>query len=417
MGELGVGQRPRHDAQCGGEQRQEDVAPVPDPAFETQDERQQVERQRHNPEQRNRRDVLRDVIGNGEQQQRAGGRQRAPQQLARKRRRRVTAVGAEPAGRVQDDCVHRRRRAAPKAAPAGARAQDDEQCVPQRPADRLRARRRPGLEEEGIADQRQHRREIRQCEKAIGARPWPGASEPGLHQRAGGRQQEIRQADRRRQHPEDQPGRVLRSAWLPLHARHDRQHGERDEEQHNVQPDARSRRHAADREIRVGVPGKQSSLEEDEAGGPHRCRTAEPGQDLLGHHRLHEEQQERANEDRGGVEGHRKRGARRALAAAGGGDGPCGTTAFYRLRCRSLGVTVAGSLARGSPALHAAAGAPASVFNASSSAESSRPGRSSAASRRARRRRGARATALRCPQTRCSRPSGRNPPACAPVRR
>ena len=48
----------------------------------------------------------------------------------------------------------------------------------------------------------------------------------------------------------------------------------------------------------VGVAAKQRRLEEEEARRPHPGRAAEPGQDLLGDHRLDEEQQESGKEDR-----------------------------------------------------------------------------------------------------------------------
>ena len=132
------------------------------------------------------------------------------------------------------------------------------------------------------------------------------AREPGLHQRARRRQQEIRQADRRREQAEDQPRRVLGAAGLPVRRRDDRQHGERDAAAATVcsRTPARgvSRRTMRSR---IGVAGEQRRLEEDEAGRPDGRRAAEPRQDLLRHHRLDEEQQERADEDRGGVEEHR----------------------------------------------------------------------------------------------------------------
>ena len=64
-------------------------------------------------------------------------------------------------------------------------------------------------------------------------------------------------------------------------------------------------------EIRVGVAREQRRLEEHEARRPDGGRAAEPWQDLLRDDRLHQEQQERADEDGGGVEEHW--GGRRAM--------------------------------------------------------------------------------------------------------
>jgi hypothetical protein len=57
--------------------------------FEGDDERQQVERERRQPEQRDRRDVLRHVVGHCQQQHRAGGREREPQQIVAARGRHI----------------------------------------------------------------------------------------------------------------------------------------------------------------------------------------------------------------------------------------------------------------------------------------------------------------------------------------
>ena len=54
--------------------------PVPALALEGDDEAREVERERREPQQRHRGDVLRQVVGHREQQHRAGGGQREPQQ-------------------------------------------------------------------------------------------------------------------------------------------------------------------------------------------------------------------------------------------------------------------------------------------------------------------------------------------------
>jgi hypothetical protein len=54
----------------------------------------------------------------------------------------------------------------------------------------------------------------------------------------------------------------------------------------------------------IQIPEQQHHLEKQQAGGPDRGRSAEPGQNNLRDHRLHLEQQERGNENREGVEKH-----------------------------------------------------------------------------------------------------------------
>ena len=112
-------------------------------AVEAQDEREQIERQRHDPQQRHRGDVLRDVVRHREQQQRAGRGERAPQQPAApsvgggsSSRRSPSAAGAP--------CRHATstRRAAGSSSAAAAQSTTNS-GVGDRPAQRLRARRRP----------------------------------------------------------------------------------------------------------------------------------------------------------------------------------------------------------------------------------------------------------------------------------
>ena len=224
MRELRVGERPGHHAQSRREHREKGVAPVPALAVEAEDEREEIDRERRDPQQRHGGDVLRDVVGHREQQQRPGGGQRAPQHLARDGRRRLVR-GFVPALRR---LVRRRedRRVPRRASGSTSRRRRRGRRRARRPTDqpdRLRARRRPWLEQERIADERQHRREIRQREQPVRARAGPRAREPDLDQRARRRQQEVRQADGRREQAQDQPRRALGAGRLPVGARDDRQ--------------------------------------------------------------------------------------------------------------------------------------------------------------------------------------------------
>ena len=55
-------------------------------------------------------------------------------------------------------------------------------------------------------------------------------------------------------------------------------------------------------EVRVQISGQQRRLEKQQAGAPHRRRSAEPGQDDFADHRLHFEQQKCAEKNGRGVE-------------------------------------------------------------------------------------------------------------------
>ena len=88
----------------------------------------EVDRERHDPQERHRRDVLRDVVADREQQERAGRRERAPEDLARDGGRRL--VGAR---RLRGR--RRRRSHAPlRLDERGGAREADEQRIARRPA-------------------------------------------------------------------------------------------------------------------------------------------------------------------------------------------------------------------------------------------------------------------------------------------
>ena len=156
----------------------------------------------------------------------------------------------------------------------------------------------------GIGQQREQRGEVRQREQAVRRRVAEALPEPRLHQRAGGREQEIRQPDGRRQQAQYQERRLARRRRLPARVGNDRQDGEAQRQQADVHPRLPARGQAARGPVGIGVAEEQHRLEEHQADRPHRGRAAEPRQDLLRDDGLDQEQQERAEEDRGGVEEH-----------------------------------------------------------------------------------------------------------------
>ena len=192
------------------------------------------------------------------------------------------------------------------ARPRGGHREGHEHHVAGRPRPGLHARRDPGLDQERVAQQREHRREVGQREQPIRIAAGKPAREPGLHQRARRRQQEVRQADRRGQQAQDLPDRILVAGGLPERARHDRQQRETHEQQRDVQAHLRAGCQPAHDDVRVQVAQEQRGLEEHEARRPHRGGPAEPRQDLLRDDGLDQEQQERATEDRQCEKGHRE---------------------------------------------------------------------------------------------------------------
>ncbi len=300
MREVLVGERPGHDAQGRGKHGQKDFAPIPARAVEAENETEQVDRQRRDPEERDRGDVLANVIRHRKQQVRARRGERGPQNLPAERRWRF-ARGMQP---VPGGRNRRSGRPRAEAEPCGRRGEQSERDVCTGPAVRLQSRRHPRLERERIAEQRQHRCQIGEREQSIRALSRKTSRKPRLHERAGRRQQEVRQTNGRREQAENEERRTLAAERLPLRAGHDRQKRATQSEQRDVQPNLRPRGQATRDGVGIRVAQEQRHLEKDEAGGPHRRGSAEPRQNLLRRDRLQQEKQKRAEENRRCVEGH-----------------------------------------------------------------------------------------------------------------
>jgi len=156
----------------------------------------------------------------------------------------------------------------------------------------------------GIRNQRQQRGEVRQREQAVHLIGEMRARKPRLHQRPGGGKQKIRQPDGEHQQAENAVSRVFIARGLPRRIGYDGQPGEAHNEQRGVQNELRARLHPARGEIGVGVAEEQQKLEKHQARAPHRGGAAEPRQNLLGHDRLHQEQQKGAGENRKRVQNY-----------------------------------------------------------------------------------------------------------------
>ena len=165
VGEAEVALHPCHRHYGDRGQRHEQPAPIPASAVEAEDEGQQVQRERQDPQERDRGHVLREVVGDGEEQERRDAGQHDPLQARREARRRP---GVEP---------HRRRTRAddaPQAVDRGGDAQHPEDRVAAGPEERLDLRRDQRLEQDRIRQQRREGREVRQREQPVRRSP-PGA--------------------------------------------------------------------------------------------------------------------------------------------------------------------------------------------------------------------------------------------------
>ena len=287
--------------------------------------RRQVDGEREHPEERDGGDVRGDVGGGAEEQaRRHEGEGRPPDAAARRhplvaagqgRRRGVgLAVRAGGGGRG-------------RAAPDHQRARDDqrrEDQVAQGPEPRLRdgagtGERQPRLDEHRIAQQREQAAEIaRRIEEVrVAGGAVARVREPVLEHRRGGAHHEEGQAHRRREEDQHVERRCALAAPEEAEVEAQRQHGERQREQRDVQDGLA--RGAEPRAARVGVrvAGEERGLEEHHAGAPHRRGAAEERQDHLAGHRLHHEQEggadeqgERVEQQDGGQEAPPGRGSR-----------------------------------------------------------------------------------------------------------
>ena len=257
---------------------------------EREDEGQQIQGERQHPQERHAGNVLRHVVAHREQHHGGKRRKGQPGQLhgARERRGRVLRL-SRSRGRLRDDRAH--------GAPRRGAAQHDESRVQRRPPPAQLGQREIGLQQHRESQQREQRRKVGERKKAVGHCAPEALPVPGLQQRRRGRQQKVRQADGGPEQQQDAAHGLLVALRLPARRCEDRQARERRGEQryvqHRLPPQAQARG-----QVGVGIPAEQHRLEEHEACRPHRRRPTEPRQDLLGDDRLHQEQQERGQEDR-----------------------------------------------------------------------------------------------------------------------
>ena len=122
--------------------------------------------------------------------------------------------------------------------------------------------------------------------------------EPALQQGCGRRNGEHRGTGYQRQ-AEQQPQRRRLVRQRRAGAKIEGQHQRRSRQQHgDMNQDLRRTRQKTRQCVGIGVTEKQHRLEEHQARAPHRRRTAETRQHHPGHHRLDQEHQPRAQEQR-----------------------------------------------------------------------------------------------------------------------
>jgi hypothetical protein len=124
-----------------------------------------------------------------------------------------------------------------------------------------------------------------------------GPREPALQQRRGRRYREKGRADGGRQ-PGDQPGHRAALGGRQLRRQIERQEQRSHPENGGVDRRLRKTSETGRQPMRIGIAEQQHGLEKAHAGVPHIRRTAEMRQHHLADHRLHQEQQAGADEQR-----------------------------------------------------------------------------------------------------------------------
>ena len=192
----------RHRCPARAPAAEENPALINPVAFKREDERQQIQRQRKHPQQRNRRDVLAQMVGDRNQQRGRAGGQRDPQSQF------AEPAAARPNREVRAStfltasCAARPTRP-PRTAPRTAR----------RPPLQVNACCREvsfGSTRNGKLTSASIDPKFDSANNRYGIRAAGSPHVPGLQQRAGGRQQKIRQSDGRAQQQQNAQRRIAR---------------------------------------------------------------------------------------------------------------------------------------------------------------------------------------------------------------
>jgi hypothetical protein len=264
---------------------------------EREHECQQIHRQRHDPEERNRGYVGREVGRHAQHQAGGDGGKRDPAESARERQR-LEDVDHRLRDRI--DCGGRQRRTLAPGDDAGDGHHQPEEDVAGGPGRALQGQRHRRLDEGRIREQRQQAAGVAGGVEEVGIvrLRMPRPAQPSLQQRRGRGDRNEGRADADQQQPE-QPSR----GGVDLGRRRAGGNADRQDEQagqhhhQEMERDLQPERQARD-QMGVEIAAKQRQLEEDEAGIPDGRRPPEQRQHQLAHLRLHGEHEKRTKADR-----------------------------------------------------------------------------------------------------------------------
>ena len=279
------------------------------PGLESDDKRQQIERERYDPQKGRRSHIRRQMRRHPQHQTgRCGGQQNqhplfppGDRRAGLKRRGlRRSNLASSPDLNAQPHDHHH------------------EQPIADAPAQTLIRQAGQRLDHDRIGQQGQETAQVRGGVKDIGVlavcMSGPHTRIPSLKQRRSRRQHRERRADRHRQRRQ-QPHRGLGRIGIPQQAANLQwQEKRRHDQQAQVNPDLRPHRRQTLQQVRIAISSEQRGLEEHHRRVPHRRRSAQRRQQQLGRHRLNDEDQTGRCENGDGEQDRRD-----AIRCRGGG--------------------------------------------------------------------------------------------------
>jgi hypothetical protein len=273
---------PARDQQDQGRDlRDEDGRPAP--GGKGDDEAQQIEAEWNHPEQGHSDDVGGEVRRRRQHQAGGDGGKRHPVKDA------AGAGGRRDFGRDRFDDLRRNGQRAP-------RDEQHQQRVAARPEQALLLQREQRLDDQRVRDQPREAAEIGRGVKGVGLAAAALERVPALHQGRLRRNDEEKRPDRGDEEPGYPQGRrEIGGRLYPEKA--DRQPERRDREQGEMEPGLPARAQPPD-PVGIGIAAEQQRLIDQHRAVPDRRRAAEPRQCHARDHRLSEEEQERAGDDR-----------------------------------------------------------------------------------------------------------------------
>ena len=182
--------------------------------------------------------------------------------------------------------------------------EEDEEAEADGPHHGLLLAGEPDLEEDWVAEEREERADVGEGVEAVGGDAGVGDAEPLLHERSGGGEDEVRQADRDGEEEEDLPRGIAGDVGFPAVVGGDRQEREGEEQEAEVEGGLTAGLQERRGKVGVGVAAEEQGLEKQEAGGPDAGAPAEPRENVFADEGLDLEEEESTGENAEGEGEH-----------------------------------------------------------------------------------------------------------------